>query len=363
MASKSSVRTSAQRCTQAFPSPITGTTYPQRSMNCLLLPAFCAGLFQLRLRTLRAVYPRKRRAAGLLNCVAPGQVERRHFGPLPHRLHPRPTHRAPEENAQLLPPGPPQAHLRTRRLRRAQICPQPMRRQRAQNCGQLSPLNETHLVLSSTALHRRRWKTVTTSLPCQDPSLAVAHRPALRRQTGPLPTCLVLLHKTPWACRRPQRKSLPHSSLPQRRLQHNAIHHRRTSSRRRGPTLGPQSSPQHRRLLLPRLPAANRPHNEDLAPDSVLRHRASMAQTPLPHHGGKLHHPSPLILKKRNKPLPSQPVPIPISRAQIRLPRYADIGPNPATATFTRFGPSFGMRITPRLMRQQGFRSRDAQSR
>ena len=93
--------------------------------------------------------------------------------------------------------------------------------------------------------------------------------------------------------------------------------------------------------------------------------RRSLAQTQLPHHSVKLHHQSPLILQQRNKPLSSQPLPTPISRAQIRLPLSADIGPNQARVTFTRFGPSFGTSNTPRLMRQQpeGFRSRDAQSK
>ena len=58
----------------------------------------------------------------------------------------------------------------------------------------------------------------------------------------------------------------------------------------------------------------------------------------------------------------------PISRAQIRRPLSANIGPSHSvsrtTVTFTRFGPSFGMSSTPRPMHQHSFlRSRDALSR
>ena len=47
----------------------------------------------------------------------------------------------------------------------------------------------------------------------------------------------------------------------------------------------------------------------------------------------KFLHLSPQILPQRNKPLSSQPLPSPISRAQIFLQLSADIGPNQATVT------------------------------
>ena len=209
---------------------------------------------------------------------------------------------------------------------------------------------------------------MTASRPSPDPNLANDDQwPAQRRQRGPLPTRPVLLHKNPCAFRSPQRKSLHHSSSPQRLLLHNTNHQTSTSSQRRGLTWGDQSCPQHKRLLLPRLPTATRPDNEGPALVTVLQHPqrlATMAQTQLPHHSANFLHQSPQILQLRNKPLSSQSLPTLISRAQIRLPLSADIGPNRATVTFTRLGPSFGTRITPRLMCQQGFlHSRDAPSR